>query len=88
MQHEARLIRIAVAQQRREVAIDFDRIEPTGGLQQALRERSAARSDLDRRVARFEIDCRYDARNDRRVMQEMLAEAPARAPVRDAQTCS
>jgi len=88
VQHEPRLIGIARTQQRREIAIDFDHLEPSGSVQQPLRECSLAGPDLDRGVARLEVDRRHDTRDDGRIMQEMLAETLARAAVWDAQTDS
>jgi hypothetical protein len=76
-----RLTGIARAQQRGQIAIDFDHFEPSGSLQQPLREGSLAGPDLHRGVARLQVDRRHDARDDGRIVQEMLAEALARAAV-------
>ena len=88
MQHEPRLCGIARTQQRREIAIDFDHFEPSGGRQQPLRECALAGPDLHRGVARLEVDRRHDARDHGRIVQEMLAKALARAAVGNAQTGS
>jgi hypothetical protein len=63
-------------------------LQPSGSLQQPLRECSLAGPDLDRGVAWGEADRRYDARNNSRIMQEMLTESLACATVRNAQTGS
>jgi hypothetical protein len=85
VQHEPRLTGIAIAQQRGQVAIDLDHLQPSGSLQQPLRECALAGPDLYRRVARGEADRRDDARDNSRIMQEMLTESLACATVRNAQ---
>jgi hypothetical protein len=88
VQHELWLVGVAAAQQRCQVAIDFDHVEPSGGVQQSLRERPPAGPYLDRGVARFQTDDGDDAGNDCRVVQEMLAETLAGSPLPDAQSGS
>jgi hypothetical protein len=88
VQHEAWLPGIAAAQQGGKVAIYLDDLEPSGGLQQPLRERPVPGADLDCGVAGRQADRRHDARDDGRVMQEMLTETLARAAVRANQALS
>jgi hypothetical protein len=63
-------------------------LQPSGSLQQPLRECPLAGPDLDRGIAWGEADRRHDARNNRRIMQEMLTESLASAAVRNVQTGS
>ena len=88
VQHEPRLIGIAVAQQRRQVAIDFDHFEPSGGSSSRCVSAPWPGPISTAASPGCEVDRRHDARNDRRIVQEMLAETLARAAVGNAQTGS
>src|SRR6185295_19722494 len=63
------------AQARREVAVDLDDGQRAGALEQRRRERAAPGTDLDERIARTRIDLEDDPLDDRRVDEEVLAEA-------------
>ena len=79
---------IARPQNACEIAIDFDRIELAGGIEQLLRECPLPRSDLDRRIGGSELYRGDDSGNDGRIVQKVLAEALAGAAVRTAQEVS
>ena len=68
MQHETRLIGVAVAQQRRQIPIDLDHFQPSGGIQQPLREGALAGTDFHRGVAGFKVDRRHDAGDHGRIV--------------------
>jgi hypothetical protein len=85
VQYEARLVGVAVAQQCGQVAIDFYDLEPSCRLQQPLRQCALAGPDFHRGITRGKPDGGHDARNDRRIMQEVLTETLACAAVRRTQ---
>src|SRR6185503_16888616 len=68
----------AVAQRAREVAVDLDRRDARHGVEEPLRERGAARADLEDRVVRQKRRGVDEAPRRGRVGQEVLAEAAAR----------
>ena len=62
--------------------IDLDRIDVAGALDQRARQRGLAGADFDDRLAGPGINRIDNARNDARIVQEVLAEAFA-CPVSD-----
>ncbi len=70
--------REALAQARREIAIDLDRRDVSGALDEAAGQRGEARADLDDVVAGPRIDRVDDARDVVRIGEEVLAESLAR----------
>src|SRR6185369_5037729 len=62
-------------QTRREITIDLDDGQRAGTLDERCRERTAPGADLDERIARTRIDLADDPLDDRRLDEEVLAEA-------------
>jgi hypothetical protein len=67
----------ALLQRPDEVAIELDGIQAARRLQQVQRDRAFARADLDEAVRRLRRHGGNDAADDRRVVEEVLAEALA-----------
>src|ERR1019366_4192554 len=78
-QRPVRLGGQARAQRCGQIAIDLNRIELSGRRQQARGQRALTRADLAGGIAPLQSDRGDDARDDGRIMQEMLAKALAGA---------
>ena len=78
MDREPAVARGSRLEQRTDVPVQLDRLEPAGPLQQRYRERAASGTDLDQPVPRPGSDRRHDPGDDARIVQEVLAEALAR----------